>query len=118
MAMGKLCMSAYSLGVTRHALTVAVRHAHQRVTSGMTSGQRVPLFAQRAHHAPLVEALATTCAATLLQRAAVRRWAQAAHRGARRAGRAHRAAPHAATRGGTGLTASRHPMLRPEAVPA
>ncbi|MEU9170370.1 acyl-CoA dehydrogenase [Streptomyces sp. NPDC048420] len=76
--MGKLCMSAYSLGTTRHALAVAVRHAHQRVTSGMTSGQRVPLFAHRTHHAPLVEALATTYAATLLQRAVVRRWVQAA----------------------------------------
>ncbi|MFE1834591.1 acyl-CoA dehydrogenase family protein [Streptomyces sviceus] len=79
--MGKLCMSAYSLGVTRHALAVAVRHAHQRVTSGMTSGQRVPLFAHRTHHAPLVEALATTYAATLLQREVVRRWAQAAEDG-------------------------------------
>ncbi|WP_449349853.1 acyl-CoA dehydrogenase family protein [Streptomyces shaanxiensis] len=76
--MGKLCMSAYSLGVTRHALAVAVRHAHQRVTSGMTSGQRVPLFSHRTHHAPLVEALATTYAATLLQRGVVRRWARAA----------------------------------------
>ncbi|MFI0508666.1 acyl-CoA dehydrogenase [Streptomyces sp. WSLK1-5] len=76
--MGKLCMSAYSLGVTRHALTVAVRHAHQRVTSGMTSGQRVPLFSHRTHHAPLLEALATTYAATLLQREVVRRWARAA----------------------------------------
>lgn len=75
--MGKLCMSAYSLGVTRHALAVAVRHAHQRVTSGMTSGQRVPLFSHRTHHAPLVEALATTYAATLLQREVVRRWARA-----------------------------------------
>ncbi|NEB03684.1 acyl-CoA dehydrogenase [Streptomyces sp. SID13726] len=75
--MGKLCMSAYSLGVTRHAMTVAVRHAHQRVTSGMTSGQRVPLFTHRTHHAPLVEALATTYAATLLQRGVVRRWAEA-----------------------------------------
>ena len=76
--MGKLCMSAYSLGVTRHALAVAIRHAHQRVTTGMTSGQRVPLFTHRTHHAPLVEALATTYAATLLQRGVVRRWAQAA----------------------------------------
>ncbi len=75
---GKLCMSGYSLGTMRHALTVAVRHAHQRVTSGMTSGQRVPLFAHRTHHAPLVEALATTYAATLLHRAVTRRWAQAA----------------------------------------
>lgn len=76
---GKLCMSGYSLGVTRHAMAVAVHHAHQRVTSGMTSGQRVPLFHHRSHHAPLVEGLATTYAATLLQRAVVDRWTRAEH---------------------------------------
>ncbi|MDT0270054.1 acyl-CoA dehydrogenase [Streptomyces sp. DSM 44915] len=74
---GKLCMSGYSLGAMRHALTVAVRHAHQRVTSGMTSGQRVPLFAHRSHHAPLVEALATVYAASLLHRAVTRGWTRA-----------------------------------------
>ncbi|SOD59530.1 Acyl-coenzyme A oxidase [Streptomyces zhaozhouensis] len=74
---GKLCMSAYSLGTMRHALAVAVRHSHQRVTSGMTSGQRVPLFAHRTHHAPLVEALATTYAANFLQREVTDRWARA-----------------------------------------
>ncbi|MFE4329216.1 acyl-CoA dehydrogenase [Streptomyces sp. NPDC056831] len=74
---GKLCMSAYSLGVTRHALAVAVRHAHARQTSGVTAGGSVPLFAHRSHHAPLVDAIATTYAATLLHRAAVRQWAQA-----------------------------------------
>ncbi|MGW0332219.1 acyl-CoA dehydrogenase family protein [Streptomyces sp. NPDC003011] len=75
--MGKICMSAYSLGTMRHALAIAVPYAHQRVTSGMTSGQRVPLFAHRTHHAPLLEAIATTYAATLLHRGVVRRWAQA-----------------------------------------
>ncbi|MFI5746581.1 acyl-CoA dehydrogenase [Streptomyces sp. NPDC051644] len=74
---GKLCMSAYSLGVTRHALAVAVRHAHVRQTSGVTAGGTVPLFAHRSHHAPLLDAIATTYAATLLHRAAVRQWAQA-----------------------------------------
>ncbi|GAA2939831.1 acyl-CoA dehydrogenase [Kitasatospora cinereorecta] len=72
--MGKLCMSAYSLGVTRHALTVAMRHAHTRVTSGMTSGQKVPLIAHRSHHAPLLDAVATTYAATLLHRSVVQQW--------------------------------------------
>ncbi|MFD4032221.1 acyl-CoA dehydrogenase [Streptomyces sp. NPDC058637] len=71
---GKLCMSAYSLGVTRHALAVAMRHAHSRVTSGMTSGQKVPLIAHRSHHAPLLDAVATTYAATLLHRSVVREW--------------------------------------------
>ncbi|MGW0139898.1 acyl-CoA dehydrogenase family protein [Streptomyces calvus] len=75
--MGKLCMSAYSLGTTRHALTVAVRHAHNRHTSGMTGGQKVPLFAHRSHHAPLLEATATAYAATLLQRGVTQQWADA-----------------------------------------
>ncbi|MER5987756.1 acyl-CoA dehydrogenase [Streptomyces sp. NPDC001787] len=72
---GKLCMSAYSLGVTRHALAVAVRHAHTRRTSGVSAGGSVPLFAHRSHHTPLLDAIATTYAATFLHRAAVRRWA-------------------------------------------
>ncbi|MEU9622232.1 MULTISPECIES: acyl-CoA dehydrogenase [unclassified Streptomyces] len=74
---GKLCMSGYSLGVMRHALAVAVRHAHTRQTSGVSARGSVPLFAHRSHHAPLVDALATSYAATLLHRAAVRKWAQA-----------------------------------------
>ncbi|MCX4965438.1 acyl-CoA oxidase [Streptomyces sp. NBC_00654] len=73
---GKLCMSAYSLGVTRHALAVAVRHAHTRRTSGVSAGGSVPLFAHRSHHTPLLDAIATTYAATFLHRAAVRRWAR------------------------------------------
>ncbi|MFI9627903.1 acyl-CoA dehydrogenase [Streptomyces sp. NPDC052042] len=74
---GKLCMSAYSLGVTRHALAVAVRHAHTRRTTGVTAGGSVPLFAHRSHHTPLLDAIATTYAATFLHRAAVGRWARA-----------------------------------------
>lgn len=74
---GKLCMSGYSLGVTRHALAVAVRHAHTRQTSGVSARGSVPLFAHRSHHTPLLDAIATTYAATLLHRAAVRQWAQA-----------------------------------------
>ncbi|MER6684639.1 acyl-CoA dehydrogenase [Streptomyces olivaceoviridis] len=75
--MGKLCMSAYSVGVMRHAVTVAVRHAHTRITSAGMSRERVPLFAHRSHHAPLLDALATSYAATLLQRLAVQRWMRA-----------------------------------------
>ncbi len=74
--MGKLCMSAYSLGVTRHALGIAVRHAHNRQTAGMTKGQRVPLMSHRSHHAPLLDALASTYAATLLHRSVVRQWSR------------------------------------------
>lgn len=74
--MGKLCMSAYSLGVTRHAVGIAVRHAHNRHTSGMTKGQRVPLMSYRSHHTPLLDALATTYAATLLHRSVVQQWSR------------------------------------------
>ncbi|WP_282689591.1 MULTISPECIES: acyl-CoA dehydrogenase [unclassified Streptomyces] len=72
--MGKLCMTAHSLGVMRHALDVAMRYAYTRLTSGMTNGQRVPLIAHRGHHTPLLDAAATTYAATLLQRSVVRQW--------------------------------------------
>ncbi|MFB7969731.1 acyl-CoA dehydrogenase family protein [Streptomyces rubiginosohelvolus] len=72
--MGKLCMTAHGLGVMRHALDVAMRYAHTRHTSGMTKGQRVPLIAHRGHHTPLLDAVATTYAATLLQRSVVRQW--------------------------------------------
>ncbi|MFJ7149108.1 acyl-CoA dehydrogenase [Streptomyces sp. NPDC100445] len=75
---GKLCMSAYSLGVTRHALAVAVRHSQRRLTSGMTTGRKVPLIAHRSHHAPLLSAIATAYAATLLHRDVVRRWTSGA----------------------------------------
>lgn len=71
---GKLCMSAYSLGVTRHALAVAMRHSHRRLTSGMTTGRKVSLIEHRSHHASLLSAVATTYAATLLHREVVRRW--------------------------------------------
>ncbi|MFF7366814.1 acyl-CoA dehydrogenase family protein [Streptomyces tricolor] len=71
---GKLCMSAYSLGVTRHALAVAMRHSHRRLTSGMTTGGKVSLIQHRSHHAPLLSAVATIYAATLLHRDVVRRW--------------------------------------------
>ncbi|MFJ8255403.1 acyl-CoA dehydrogenase [Streptomyces sp. NPDC094466] len=75
--MGKLCMTAHSLGVMRHALDIAMRYAHTRITSGMTNGQRVPLIAHRGHHTPLLDAVATTYAATLLQRSVVRQWDRA-----------------------------------------
>ncbi|MFJ7198453.1 MULTISPECIES: acyl-CoA dehydrogenase [unclassified Streptomyces] len=74
---GKHCMSAYSLGVMRHALAVAVRHAHTRQTSGVSARGDVPLFAHRSHHGPLIDAIATSYAATLLHRVAVRQWARA-----------------------------------------
>ncbi|MER6385297.1 acyl-CoA dehydrogenase [Streptomyces sp. NPDC001250] len=74
---GKLCMQAYHLGTTRHALAVAVRYAHSRHTSSGTGGGTVPLWRHRSHHAPLIDALATSYAATFLHRTAVRKWEQA-----------------------------------------
>ncbi|WP_328689781.1 acyl-CoA oxidase [Streptomyces phaeochromogenes] len=74
---GKLCMSAAGLGVTRHALAVATRYAHSRYTSSGTPGGTMPVIEHRSHHAPLLDAFATTYAATLLHRMAVRQWAQA-----------------------------------------
>ncbi|WP_245790688.1 acyl-CoA dehydrogenase [Streptomyces monashensis] len=74
---GKLCMQAYHLGATRHALTVAVRYAHSRHTSSGTRRGTVPLWQHRSHHAPLIDALATSYAATFLHRTAVRKWEQA-----------------------------------------
>lgn len=74
---GKLCMQAYHLGTTRHALTVAVRYAHARHTSSGTRGGSVPLWQHRSHHAPLIDGLATAYASTFLHRAAVRKWEEA-----------------------------------------
>ncbi|WP_316248337.1 acyl-CoA dehydrogenase [Streptomyces sp. sk2.1] len=60
---------------------MAVRHAFNRRTAGVTAGGSVPLFAHRSHHTPLLESVATTYAATLLHRVAVRRWVDAAEHG-------------------------------------
>ncbi|MER5636918.1 acyl-CoA dehydrogenase [Kitasatospora sp. NPDC002227] len=70
---GKLCMSAAALATARKGLAVAVRYGHHRRLT--TPQGDLPVFAHRSHHAPLVGALATTYAMTLLHREAVRRWA-------------------------------------------
>ncbi|KUO23161.1 acyl-CoA dehydrogenase family protein [Streptomyces dysideae] len=71
---GKLCMSAGTLGMARAALTIAVRYAHHRHISGTKAGQRVPLTAHRSHHARLLHSLATAYAMTFLHRSAVDQW--------------------------------------------
>ncbi|MEU6931979.1 acyl-CoA dehydrogenase [Streptomyces sp. NPDC046374] len=71
---GKLCMSAATLGGARAALTVAVRYAHTRTISGPVLGERVVLAAHRTHQAPLLRGVATAYAMTFLHRAVVRRW--------------------------------------------
>ncbi|MHC0433522.1 acyl-CoA dehydrogenase family protein [Streptomyces sp. O3] len=74
--MGKLCMSASSLGMARTALTIAVRYAHIRHIAGPREGERVPLAAHRSHHGRLLSALATCYALTFLHRKVMKRWTE------------------------------------------
>ncbi|MEW2403434.1 acyl-CoA dehydrogenase [Streptomyces sp. NPDC046862] len=74
--MGKLCMSAGTLGMTRAALTIAVRYAHSRLIAGPKSGERMPIAAHRSHHSRLLDGLATAYAMTFLHRTVVDRFAE------------------------------------------
>ncbi|MFE7037204.1 acyl-CoA dehydrogenase [Streptomyces sp. NPDC057621] len=71
---GKLCMSASTLGGSRAALAIAVRYAYLRHISGPVAGERVPLAAHRSHHARLLACTATAYAMTFLHRAVTERW--------------------------------------------
>lgn len=71
---GKLHMSGGAVGLTRTALTIAVRYAHTRQTTGLLAGQSVPLFDHGSHRTRLLDALADTYAATLLHRAVLSQW--------------------------------------------
>ncbi|POX54067.1 acyl-CoA oxidase [Streptomyces sp. Ru72] len=73
--MGKLCMSAGTLGMARAALAIAVRHAHSRLIAGPRAGERIPVAAHRSHHSRLLDGLATAYAMTFLHRTAVDRFA-------------------------------------------
>ncbi|NUL01683.1 acyl-CoA oxidase [Streptomyces lunaelactis] len=73
--MGKLCMSAGTLGMSRAALSIAVRYAHSRHISGPKSGERIPLAAHSSHHGRLLDSVATAYAMTFLHRSVVDRWA-------------------------------------------
>ncbi|MER6125443.1 acyl-CoA dehydrogenase [Streptomyces sp. NPDC001795] len=73
--MGKLCMSAGTLGMARAALTIAVRHAHSRLIAGTGTGERIALAAHRSHHSRLLDTLATAYAMTFLHRTVVDRFA-------------------------------------------
>lgn len=70
---GKLCMSGAGVGVSRAALTIAVRRAHLRTISGPKVGTRVPLAAHRSHHSRLLNGVASTYAMTFLHRAVLAR---------------------------------------------
>ncbi|WP_408645817.1 acyl-CoA dehydrogenase [Streptomyces odonnellii] len=71
---GKLSMSAGALGGARVALALAVRYGGHRLISGARAVDRVPVLAHRTHHGPLVGALATVFAMSLLHRAALDAW--------------------------------------------
>jgi acyl-CoA oxidase len=73
--MGKLCMSAGTLGMARAALTIAVRYSHSRLIAGPRAGERIPVAAHRSHHGRLLDALATAYAMTFLHRTVVDRFA-------------------------------------------
>ncbi|MFC8453279.1 acyl-CoA dehydrogenase [Kitasatospora sp. NPDC057223] len=74
--LGKLCMSASAVGVSRAALATAVRYAQHRHVSGARPDRRVPLWAHRTHHGPLLEQLATAYAMTALHRTTTTLWAE------------------------------------------
>jgi acyl-CoA oxidase len=74
--LGKLCMSASAVGAARAALATAVRYAHHRQVSGARPDRRVPLWAHRTHHGPLLEQLATAYAMTALHRTTTALWAE------------------------------------------
>ncbi|MGW7071776.1 acyl-CoA dehydrogenase family protein [Streptomyces sp. NPDC054855] len=71
---GKLCMSASTLGGSRAALAIAVRYAYLRHISGPVAGRRVPLAAHRSHYARLLSCTATAYAMTFLHRAVTEHW--------------------------------------------
>ncbi|MFD8920199.1 acyl-CoA dehydrogenase [Streptomyces sp. NPDC059569] len=71
---GKLSMSACAVGSARVTLALAVRYGGHRHISGSRGGEPVPVFAHRSHHGPLVGALATVFAMTLLHRTALDAW--------------------------------------------
>ncbi|MEV0533937.1 acyl-CoA dehydrogenase [Kitasatospora sp. NPDC050463] len=72
--LGKLCMSAAAVGAARSALAVAIRYAHHREVTGARADRRIPVWAHRSHHGPLLDAAATAYAMTALHRATVERW--------------------------------------------
>ncbi|MFE9564903.1 acyl-CoA dehydrogenase [Streptomyces sp. NPDC006487] len=72
--MGKLCMSAGTLGMARAALAIAVRYAHHRHVSGPKTGQRIPVVSHRSHHGRLLHSLANAYAMTFLHRAVMDRF--------------------------------------------
>ncbi|MEU6331565.1 acyl-CoA dehydrogenase [Streptomyces sp. NPDC047049] len=72
---GKLCMTAASCGISRAALTIAVRYAHHRhISAG--EGNTVPIAAHTSHHERLVGRIAVAYAMTMLHRRTLQTWAE------------------------------------------
>ncbi|MEU3215074.1 acyl-CoA dehydrogenase [Streptomyces sp. NPDC006971] len=71
---GKISMSACAVGSARATLAVAVRYGVHRHVSGPRGTGQVPVMAHRSHHGPLVRAMATVFAMSLLHRRALDRW--------------------------------------------
>ncbi|MFI5530295.1 acyl-CoA dehydrogenase [Kitasatospora sp. NPDC051853] len=71
---GKLCMSAGAIGGARAALATAVRYSQHRRVAGTRPDRRVPLWAHRTHHGPLLHGLATVYAMTALHRRTLADW--------------------------------------------
>lgn len=61
---GRLCIAFMAAGVSRAALSIAVRHATQRDIASMAGG-RIPLSQVPAHVAPLLNAVADTYIASV-----------------------------------------------------
>ncbi|MFB6887171.1 acyl-CoA dehydrogenase [Streptomyces noursei] len=72
---GKIAMSAAACGISRAALTIAVRYAHFRRISA-PGGTTVPLAAHTSHHERLISALAYTYAMTALTRQTTKMWVE------------------------------------------
>ncbi|MCG8928050.1 acyl-CoA dehydrogenase [Lentzea sp. CC55] len=62
---GKLCLSSATAAAARASLFIAVRHGNSRHVT-VSGGRSVPVTAFRTHQAQLLDALARTCAVTVL----------------------------------------------------
>ncbi|MFW3470097.1 acyl-CoA dehydrogenase [Streptomyces microflavus] len=70
---GRVCVSAGTVGAARAGLVMAVRYGRNRHIAGLTESARLPVFALRSHHGPLIEAIATVYAMNMFYREAARR---------------------------------------------
>ncbi|WP_434444145.1 acyl-CoA dehydrogenase family protein [Lentzea sp. E54] len=62
---GKLCLTSATAAAARASLFIAVRHSNSRHVT-VSGGRSVPVMAFRTHQAQLLDALARTCAVTVL----------------------------------------------------